>query len=492
MELVYLWIEEYKNIKKQGFNFSPRFECEFKDEYEKFIDKDGKEKERLKKDCELIINEKKDYVSIFPDNINVTAIIGENGSGKSTLLEEILNIVTSKIMVYIIDNKEIKIKNNSKVLEINSSVHYEIVNNKLDINERSIYLNSDVLKINNVRNHTEFYNKGTFFRNIYFNLFKDEDKDKKNKLDLDNYTKELKLIILKNFNELKNRVFSFKTKKIRLEFKKDNINLIETEFEKEYLEKISAKKDLFRVFDIDNFISSFYNEGILRELVFKNLIFIDLIDERGRNLYDLSQGERKLFTDFIFINNAIHLDEHILMFDEPDFTLHPNWQKKYFNELIRLLSNYKNKKFHIIITSHSPFILSDLPKDNVIFLEKGKQVYPFENNQQTFGANIHTLLSHGFFMKDGLMGEFAKDKIQNVINYHNDIKEKKITETIKQEYKEILQKQYWQIQSIIGDDYLKQVIKNHLIEIEKIVLGNDEANKEEVIRLKAQIELLEK
>ena len=35
MELVYLWVEEYKNIKRQGFNFSPRFECRFYDEYEK-------------------------------------------------------------------------------------------------------------------------------------------------------------------------------------------------------------------------------------------------------------------------------------------------------------------------------------------------------------------------------------------------------------------------------------------------------------------------
>ncbi|WP_321312427.1 hypothetical protein [Halarcobacter sp.] len=30
MELVYLWVEDYKNIKKQGFNFSPRFEYEYK------------------------------------------------------------------------------------------------------------------------------------------------------------------------------------------------------------------------------------------------------------------------------------------------------------------------------------------------------------------------------------------------------------------------------------------------------------------------------
>ncbi|MFZ2968540.1 MAG: hypothetical protein WA080_05740 [Sulfuricurvum sp.] len=57
MELVYLWVEDYKNIYHQGFNFSPRFECKY-DENTK----------------ELTIDEKKDYVSIFPKNINITAI----------------------------------------------------------------------------------------------------------------------------------------------------------------------------------------------------------------------------------------------------------------------------------------------------------------------------------------------------------------------------------------------------------------------------------
>ncbi|MDQ7003643.1 MAG: hypothetical protein Q9N67_03690 [Ghiorsea sp.] len=72
MELVYFWIEKYKNIEKQGFNFSPRFECAYDDEKNT-----------------LVINEHENHESIFPDNINVTAIVGENGSGKSSILEKI-------------------------------------------------------------------------------------------------------------------------------------------------------------------------------------------------------------------------------------------------------------------------------------------------------------------------------------------------------------------------------------------------------------------
>jgi len=88
MELVYLWIEDYKNIQKKGFNFSPRFECEFKDEY----DDEGK----LKDNCKLIIKEKKDYVCIFPENINITTIVGENGSGKSSIIQNIFEFLESE------------------------------------------------------------------------------------------------------------------------------------------------------------------------------------------------------------------------------------------------------------------------------------------------------------------------------------------------------------------------------------------------------------
>lgn len=91
MELIYLWVEEYKNIKQQGFNFSPRFKCEYD-----------------KNKNELTIDENKNYISIFPENINVTAIVGENGSGKSSLLNYINNLEKTNprgIIIYKKDNQ---------------------------------------------------------------------------------------------------------------------------------------------------------------------------------------------------------------------------------------------------------------------------------------------------------------------------------------------------------------------------------------------------
>ena len=95
MELVYLWVEDYKNIKKQGFNFSPRFTCEFKAEYEKKMCCDEKkEKSSIKENSHPIFTKNINYkeIDLLPENINITAIVGENGSGKTAILHELLNI----------------------------------------------------------------------------------------------------------------------------------------------------------------------------------------------------------------------------------------------------------------------------------------------------------------------------------------------------------------------------------------------------------------
>ena len=84
MELVYLWVDKYKNIEKQGFNFSPRFRCEY--------DEDTKELNIIDKDKTGEFYPK----NFFGDNINITAIVGENGSGKSSIIKLILMLIFYK------------------------------------------------------------------------------------------------------------------------------------------------------------------------------------------------------------------------------------------------------------------------------------------------------------------------------------------------------------------------------------------------------------
>lgn len=627
MELVYLWVENYKNIQKQGFNFSPRFRCEYDE-----------------KKNELSIDENKDYVSIFPENINITAIVGENGSGKSSLIAEIINkiIFNTKIeyqrkaplICFLNDKKdEIYIYSHliNEISKVNSKFNFKIThlnneniasevdkeykspeyapmmkiskkfkdeyyrsffylyNNSLekDSNYHHIYeYNEELLfysEINksadmiNIQKESDktlsylitlLYNQdripkqikffylptklfldreilGLYFRGKYeeeelkYDTLLKNDYNKKDIVKLETmlylryFIKSFDVLhqeamkeeieevfeninIVESYNEIYTILESMANKYIRaIQYIKEQIRYDDNKYNDASVKDLNELEKIFQlIVNIDKFVSLIkkpnnnsdpeyeMNIELLNEeeaIKLKELPFylkINFANKNGRYFDEISSGEYNLLKLLLSIENIIHLRKEktntlYILLDEIENTFHPDWQKRILNWIIEFIK-YFNMQINIIISTHSPFILSDIPKENIIFLEKGKQVYPFDDGKQTFGANIHTLLSHGFFMKDGLMGEFAKDKIKSIIKYHEDIEKKEIIEADKIEYKTNKQKEFWQIQSIIGDDYLKQVIKNHLIEIEKIVLGNDEAKKEEVKRLKAQIELLEK
>lgn len=566
MELVYLWVEDYKNIQKQGFNFSPNFECEFFPVYEKYTDEKGQEKEKLKDDCELKITPKENHLKdFFGKNINITAIVGENGSGKSSLISNLPNpqyisdsiIKTNHILVYKIS--EIKVISNIKL-----KTKYEL--NELYKYSFDYYsFNQDFLNKEFINHFTSFFTVPSSYNNhVLSNIYIHSNY----KIDLYKYQCILNLLIFK-YSSISD-IFTFNAKKIKFEknfinikelleglksslgeetyvgeYQDEPINIYEyllSEFDKlsdkeKFLiyvllkhyqknkESIRLIYEIFEnpdltIYDLEKEILNFKNENLEietfknfykfldKEVIFKNkseieelkneldvsvffnfdiqsILNIEFYDEIDRKFKDLSQGERHIFSFILLIYDKLFEQKNknkVILLDEPDITLHPQWQKRLLNSLIKIFNRVNDFSIHFVITSHSPFILSDLPKENVIFLEKGKQVYPFEDGKQTFGANIHTLLSHGFFMKDGLMGEFAKSKIDDVINYLNGKKSEIKDDSGAQN-----------IINIIGEPIIKRELQRMLknkMELSK----NEEIDtiKEEIELLKHKLEILRK
>lgn len=111
-----------------------------------------------------------------------------------------------------------------------------------------------------------------------------------------------------------------------------------------------------------------------------------------------------------------------IILDEIDLYFHPEYQRKIVKFLIEIFSGISYEKINsinFIVSTHSPFVLSDIPRQNVLFLKDGKQDYSMQEN--TFGANIHTLLKNGFFLEGMPIGDFAKEKINNLFGRLNGI-----------------------------------------------------------------------
>lgn len=133
--------------------------------------------------------------------------------------------------------------------------------------------------------------------------------------------------------------------------------------------------------------------------------------------WGMSSGESNMFSIFARMYDALKRCSKksiILLFDELDSSFHPKWQQKIIGSLTQFLRvNYPEKKFQVILTTHSPVLLSDIPRENVIFMRKDCNVETEHN--QTFAANIASLYYDSFFMEKGSIGEVARNSIVNLL-----------------------------------------------------------------------------
>lgn len=105
--------------------------------------------------------------------------------------------------------------------------------------------------------------------------------------------------------------------------------------------------------------------------------------------------------------------------EEIELYFHPEMQRKYVDHVVKSIVQLQLKRIkniHICFVTHSPFILSDLPQTNILFLDKNGKPTEEDAVVTTFGGNIHELLAKSFFLEEALIGEFAKGKIKWLID----------------------------------------------------------------------------
>ena len=113
----------------------------------------------------------------------------------------------------------------------------------------------------------------------------------------------------------------------------------------------------------------------------------------------------------------------IILIDEADLYLHPRWQRDYIKNITVFFNTiYPEKSFQIILTTHSPFIVSDLPRENLLMIDKTEEnrvVVSKDDNFQSFGSNFYEIIGHSFFLSEGIIGSFATDYISQLFEKVN-------------------------------------------------------------------------
>lgn len=183
------------------------------------------------------------------------------------------------------------------------------------------------------------------------------------------------------------------------------------------------------------------------------------------SLSKMSSGEKQLFFSLSYVlyhlknldcdknsNSTVKkypLYKNILIvFDEVELYLHPEYQRKLIYRFLQTIQScrFANiESIHIVMATHSPFVLSDIPIQNVLMLKNG-DVY--KDAKQCFCANIYDILKSQFFMTSPI-GEFARDKINDILKISKQkMKTSKITID---EFKDFL--------SFVDEPFLKKTLE---------------------------------
>lgn len=233
------------------------------------------------------------------------------------------------------------------------------------------------------------------------------------------------------------------------------------------LEKVDA---LLLYYLIDLVLDLDAKKSISRE---DSIIKVELI-LKGEQNYDVvrlpfSSGERlrlQLFSRVLLTLRKKYYEEYRefhLYLDEIETGLHPEWQRELFNDLVvqitllfdnicenlniesasndasslsyiwnetlenKIADTSKDVKVYMSLASHTPYLVSDIPRNHVLYLKLNENGFLDEHTSRDINSNIvkdkvgfinniHEILASSFFAGNGIyMGQFAYNIISDIL-----------------------------------------------------------------------------
>ena len=165
-----------------------------------------------------------------------------------------------------------------------------------------------------------------------------------------------------------------------------------------------------------------------------------------------------------------------VVFDEVELYFHPDLQRKFVKHLLDALRNLNLEYVegvNMLLVTHSPFVLSDLPRTNILALsDKDVEV------KETFCANIHEMLGNSFFMKY-TMGDLAREQVEEIFKMYNkfeEVEDKKGLITSRA----AKWSRYEYVANMVADEYLHGLTGRMLEEMSKYLPEPDEDIDEQI------------
>jgi predicted ATPase len=136
----------------------------------------------------------------------------------------------------------------------------------------------------------------------------------------------------------------------------------------------SVRKISYNIIDEESFQAIKSESQLLESLRSLGLLYSPEINLRQTGDYSLqesSSGEYHFFSSMVGLMATVKMNSLVFL-DEPEISLHPNWQMKYLSFIRALFSDTNYRTSHVIVATHSHFLISDLDGKNskIIGLKK--------------------------------------------------------------------------------------------------------------------------